>query len=63
MKIDKSLITLGTQTAIALAVTGAFIYSLLANTAVPEHLFSVWGLIVGYYFAKNGSKINSSARQ
>lgn len=57
MDFDKSWLTVGAQTIIALAVTAAFIYAIVSNQPVPEHFQAVVGLIWGYYFAKNGGKI------
>ena len=53
----KSLITLSTQTLIAIGITITFLYCIVSGTSIPDYFQAVWGLVVGYYFAKNGNTL------
>jgi len=46
------------QALLALMVTGAIVYALLSGLAIPEQLWAMWGLILGWYF---GSKSHTES--
>ena len=46
------------QALLALMTTAAIIYALLQGITIPNDLWAIWGIIMGYYF---GSKAQMAA--
>jgi len=46
------------QALLALMTTSAIIYALLQGITIPNDLWAIWGIIMGYYF---GSKAQMAA--
>jgi len=47
------------QALLALITTVAIIWALLAGIQIPEQLYAIWGVIIGWYF---GAKASNSTR-
>jgi len=48
------------QSLLALITTSAIVWALLAGINIPDQLYALWGIIIGWYFgakAQNGTKI------
>jgi len=52
----------GVQGILALMFGGAIVYLMVAGLTVSEPVIGVFGLIVGFYFGKNGREIVAAVK-